>query len=103
MDKQTILASVTPEGIEKLRQAIELGKWPGGRKLTPEQREACMQAVMVWEHEHLPPAERTGCIHKPVRDDGSVVGAECDVEHEHHSPNMPNPKGAIQPVKFHYK
>ena len=76
MDKQTILASVTPEVVEKFRQAIELGKWPDGRKLTPEQRETCMQAVMVWEHEHLPPAERTGYIHKPVRDDGSVVGAE---------------------------
>ncbi|HAV48170.1 MULTISPECIES: YeaC family protein [Psychrobacter] len=103
MDKQTILASVTPEVVEKFRQAIELGKWPDGRKLTPEQRETCMQAVMVWEHEHLPPAERTGYIHKPVRDDGSVVGAECDVEHEHHYPNMPNPKGAVQPVKFHNK
>ena len=35
MDKQTILASVTPEVVEKFRQAIELGKWPDGRKLTP--------------------------------------------------------------------
>ena len=43
-----------------------------------------MQAVMVWEHEHLPPAERTGYIHKPIKEDGSIVGAECDVEHEHH-------------------
>lgn len=103
MDKQTILESLTPEVVDKFRMAIELGKWPDGRKITAEQRETCMQAVMVWEHEHLVPAERTGYIHKPVKDDGSVVGAECDVEHEHHYPNMPNPKGAVQPVKFRDK
>ena len=67
MDKQTILASLTPEVVDKFRMAIELGKWPDGRKLTAEQRETCMQAVMVWEHEHLPPAERTGYIHKPSK------------------------------------
>ena len=100
MDKQTILATLTPDMVDKFRMAIELGKWPDGRKLTAEQRDTCMQAVMVWEHEHLPAAERTGYIHKPVKDNGSIVGAECDVEHEHHYPNMPNPKGAIQPVKF---
>ncbi len=100
MDKQTILATLTPEVVERFKVAIELGKWPDGRVLNDEQRKTCMQAVMVWEHEHLPPAERTGYIHKPVKDNGDIVGAECDVEHEHHYPNMPNPKGAIQPVKF---
>ena len=60
MDKQTILASLTPEVVDKFRMAIELGKWQDGRKLTAEQRETCMQAVMVWEHEHLAPAERAG-------------------------------------------
>ena len=47
MDKQTILASLTPEVVDKFRMAIELGKWQDGRKLTAEQRETCMQAVMV--------------------------------------------------------
>ena len=103
MDKQTILASLTPEVADKFRMAIELGKWPDGRKLTDDQRQTGMQAVMIWEHEHLAPAERTGYIHKPIAADGTTVGAECDVEHEHHYPNMPNPKGAIQPVKFRNK
>lgn len=103
MDRQTILASLTPELVDKFRAAIELGKWADGTKLSAEQRATCMQAVMVWEHEHLAPAERTGFIHKPIKEDGSTIGAECDVEHEHHYPNMPNPKGAIQPVKFRDK
>nr|WP_317199755.1 DUF1315 family protein [uncultured Psychrobacter sp.] len=103
MDKQTILATLTPEVVERFKVAIELGKWPDGRALSDEQRQTCMQAVMIWEHEHLPPAERTGYIHKPIKDNGDIVGAECDVEHEQHYPNMPNPKGAIQPVKFRDK
>lgn len=100
MDKQTILASLTPEIVERFRTAIELGKWPDGRKLSDEQRQTCLQAVLVWEHEHLPPSERIGFIHKPIKEDGSVVGEECDVEHDHHYPNLPNPKGDIQPIKF---
>ena len=100
MDKQTILASLTPEIVDRFRTAIEIGKWPDGRALTDEQRQTCLQAVMVWEHEHLPPHERIGYIHKPIKEDGSVVGEECDVEHDHHYPNMPNPKGDIQPIKF---
>ena len=87
MNKQDILDSLNPEIVEKFRTAIEIGKWENGEKLTDAQRETCMQAVMVWEHEYLPVTERTGYIHKPVKDDGSVVGAECDVEHEHHYPN----------------
>lgn len=100
MDKQTILDSLTPEIVDKFRTAIELGKWADGRILTEDQRQTCMQAVMVWEHEYLPPQDRVGYINKPVKKDGSIVGEECDVEHEHHYPNLPNPKGAIQPIKF---
>ena len=47
MDKQAILSALTPEIVEKFRQAISLGKWEDGRKLTEEQRQTCMQAVMV--------------------------------------------------------
>ena len=103
MNKETILATLTPELVDKFRLAIEIGKWDDGRRLTSEQRETCMQAVMIWEHEHLAPSERTGYIHKPIKNDGTVVGEECDVEHEHHYPNMPNPKGAMHPVKFRNK
>ena len=46
---------------------------------------------------HVNPNPLVGAV---VVKDGTVVGEECDVEHEHHYPNMPNPKGAIQPVKF---
>lgn len=103
MNKQEVLSAMTPELVESFRVAIEIGKWPDGTRLTDDQRQTCMQAVMIWEHENLPPEERIGYIHKPVKDDGTVVGADCDVEHEHHYPNLPNPKGDIQAVKFRNK
>lgn len=103
MDKQSILTALTPEVVDKFRTAIEIGKWEDGRKLTDEQRQTCMQAVLVWEHEFVPVEERTGFIQKPVKADGTIVGEACDVEHEHHYPNTPNPKDDIQPINFRNK
>ncbi|OOS07216.1 hypothetical protein SAMN02745664_105104 [Moraxella cuniculi DSM 21768] len=88
MNKQDILNSLTPEIVEKFRTAIEIGRWENGERLTDAQRATCMQAVMVWEHEYLPVSERTGYIHRPVKDDGTVAGEACDVEHDHHYPHQ---------------
>lgn len=68
MNKAEILKALTPEIVSRFKTAIELGKWADGNKLTDEQRQTCMQAVMVWEHEHLSEEERTGYIHKPKKD-----------------------------------
>jgi len=36
--------NITPEIYQSLKQALELGKWVTGRKLTPEQKKpACRQ------------------------------------------------------------
>lgn len=91
MNKEDILNSLNPEIVAKFRTAIELGKWGNGVRLTDEQRQTCMQAVMVWEHEHLPVEERAGYIQKPEDDKGNTVGEECDVEHEHYYPNAERP------------
>ena len=87
MNKQEILNSLTPEIVDKFRTALEIGRWENGERLTDTQRQTCMQAVMVWEHEHLPITERTGYIHRPIKEDGTVIGEACDVEHDHHYPN----------------
>lgn len=89
MNKEAILSALTPEIVAKFKSAIEIGKWENGDKLTPEQRQTCMQAVMVWEHEYLPVHERTGYLEKP-KEKGKTVGEACDVEHEHHYPNLKN-------------
>lgn len=92
MNKTDILNALDADIVERFRTAIALGKWPDGRKLTDKQRDTCMQAVMVWEHENLPMDERMGYIHKPKKEGGSHDGEGCDIEHDKHYPNIPHPK-----------
>jgi len=72
-----ILAALNPDIVANLKRAVELGKWPDGRRLTDEQKETCMQAVLVWEMQNLPENERTGYINK-----GTKEGEVCD-SHDH--------------------
>lgn len=55
-----MLRNISPEVYESLKLAIELGKWSDGRKLTQEQKELCMQAIIAWEQSNLPEEQRTG-------------------------------------------
>lgn len=55
-----MIENITPEIYQNLKQSIELGKFPDGRRLTDEQKELCMQAVIAWEIQNLPEEERTG-------------------------------------------
>ncbi|GGI96729.1 YeaC family protein [Halopseudomonas pertucinogena] len=57
-----MLRNISPEVYQSLKQAIELGKWSDGRKLTQEQKELSLQAIIAWEIENLPEEERTGYI-----------------------------------------
>lgn len=77
---EKLLATLTPELVAAFRRAIETGKWPDGRRLSDEQRSTCMQAVIAWEHRHLPESERTGYIDKGEKEEGE----SCDnPEHDH--------------------
>jgi uncharacterized protein YeaC (DUF1315 family) len=57
MDLQKLLSSITPDIYQNLKLAVEIGKWPDGNKLSSEQRQLCMQAVIAYEHKNLPPEE----------------------------------------------
>ena len=54
------IENITPEIYESLKLAVEIGKWPDGRKLTQEQKELCLQAMIAWELQNLPEDQRTG-------------------------------------------
>ncbi len=73
MDYRQMIATMTPEIYRSLRRALELGKWPDGSALTPQQREHTMQAVIAWGQEHLPAEQRIGYI-----DRGHKAGEVCD-------------------------
>lgn len=68
MDIDGLMANVTPEIYQRLKTAVELGKWPDGAALTVEQRENCLQVVMLWQarHNHQPE-------HMSIGTDGRVV------------------------------
>ncbi len=75
MDYQDLLDSLTPEIVATIKRAIELGRWPDGRALSPEQREHCMRAIIHWDRQNLSAQERTGYI-----DRGHKQGEQCDDE-----------------------
>lgn len=60
MELAAFLENMTPAIHQALRQSLELGKWPDGRKMTEQERDAGLQAIIVYEHEHLPENQRIG-------------------------------------------
>ncbi|MBS5773296.1 MAG: YeaC family protein [Enterobacter cloacae] len=49
MNIDEIVSNMTPEIYQRLSTAVELGKWPDGVALTPEQKENSLQLVMLWQ------------------------------------------------------
>ena len=83
MDLQQLLSSLTPAVYQNLRTAVELGKWPDGNRLSTEQRNLCMQAMIAYEKKNLPPEEHTGYIEP---DPHTACGTE---DHEHRDEPKP--------------
>ncbi|MDF3196494.1 DUF1315 family protein [Pseudomonas sp. 1928-m] len=54
------IENITPEIYQSLKLAVEIGKWPDGRKLSQEQKELTLQALIAWEIHNLPEDERIG-------------------------------------------
>lgn len=73
MDYEDLINQLSPEIYQSLKRSVELGRWPDGRPLTPEQRANALQALIAWGERHLPPEQRIGYIDK-----GSKAGSECD-------------------------
>lgn len=72
---QAVLAAMTPQVYERFKSAVELRKWPDGKTLTSEQLQTCLQAIIAYEHHHLPAEQRTGYIPpktEPCADDTHI-------------------------------
>ncbi len=63
-----MVEQITPEIHQRLKRAIELGKWPDGRRLSQDEKEASLQAVIAYEAHHLPEKERVGYIDRSKKD-----------------------------------
>lgn len=73
MEYEDVIKQLTPEIYQSLKRSVELGRWPDGRPVTPEQRGNALQALIAWGERHLPPEQRIGYIDK-----GSKAGSDCD-------------------------
>ena len=74
-----MLENITPDIYEGLKLAVEIGKWPDGRKLSRDQVELCLQAVIAYEAKHLDERERVGFIDRGSKAEGEL----CDDDHAH--------------------
>ena len=83
MDYENLIARMDATTCEALKRAIEIGKFPDGRRLTDEQRELCMEAVLAWEMRHLPPEQHTGYIDRGSKADGEQCATP---GHDHEQP-----------------
>ena len=63
---QELVSQLSPETYQLLKTAVELGKWADGTKLSKDQLEHCLQAIIVYETEHLPEQQRLGYIDGPA-------------------------------------
>jgi uncharacterized protein YeaC (DUF1315 family) len=75
MNYEELIQAMTPDMHQSLQRAVELGKWPDGRKLTVEQRDICMRAVIAYDYENKPADERVGFIDR-TKKDGSQHGKD---------------------------
>lgn len=89
MNIEQMLAVLNPEIVERLKTAVEIGKWPNGIVLSQEQRQICMQAVYAWEIKHLPENERSGYIDRGSKEEGEV----CEDDHHKTEPEF-------KPIRF---
>jgi len=55
-----MIETISPAIYERLKLAVEIGKWPDGERLTQEQKELCLQALIAWEAKNLPVEARIG-------------------------------------------
>ena len=74
MNIDALVSSMTPEVYERLRQAVETGKWIDGTPLNEEQKASSMQAVMLYQakieksSEHMTIGESGEIVHKSKAD-----------------------------------
>lgn len=74
MNIDALVSSMTPEVYERLRQAVETGRWIDGTPLNEEQKASSMQAVMLYQakieksSEHMTVGESGEIVHKSKAD-----------------------------------
>jgi len=74
MQFEDVATNLTVDVYKNLKTAVEIGRWPDGRIVSKQQRQICLEAILCYEVQHLPPEQRTGYL--PPK-----IGTACDSEH----------------------
>ena len=59
-----LVASMKPEVYQKLKLAVEIGKWESGEQLSQKQTANSLQAIIAYESKFVEPEHRIGFIEK---------------------------------------
>ncbi|HEY9135984.1 MAG TPA: DUF1315 family protein [Pseudomonadales bacterium] len=59
---EDIIAQLTPDIYQELKQVVASGKWLDGRKLTLAQKELSLQAIIAYEACYVAQTSHTGVI-----------------------------------------
>ena len=65
-----LVESLTPDMVNDLKRAIEIGKFPDNRAVSEEQGELMIEATILYDALKLPEEERTGFIHRKKQASG---------------------------------
>lgn len=68
MNIEQMIDGMSEEVYLRLATAVELGKWPDGVALTAEQKENCLQLVMLWQARN-----NTDAQHMTIDTQGQMV------------------------------
>ncbi|ROP61627.1 hypothetical protein EDF81_0099 [Enterobacter sp. BIGb0383] len=68
MSLESLIEGMTEDVYQRLATAVELGKWPDGVALTAEQKENCLQLVMLWQARN-----NTDAQHMTIDTQGQMV------------------------------
>lgn len=68
MNIEEMINGMTPDVYQRLVTAVELGKWADGVALTAEQKENCLQLVMLWQARN-----NTNAQHMTIDTQGQMV------------------------------
>ncbi|MDU1062388.1 MAG: YeaC family protein [Leclercia adecarboxylata] len=68
MNIEEMIKGMTPEVYQRLVTAVELGKWADGVALTAEQKENCLQLVILWQARN-----NTDAQHMTIDTQGQMV------------------------------
>lgn len=62
MTLDELIQSITPEIYERMKRAVEIGKWDNGLPLSNDQHQQCLQAIIAYDNMHKSEHDRVGYI-----------------------------------------